>query len=98
MPDLPPLGSVKDCPKCGTHYTYGPPKAEEAYQSNEPRMEWHEPAAGKSGIVPSSLKLDCCAEAMKSNDNSWSMEEHISRECLICRYRWVEACFVPEQP
>jgi hypothetical protein len=24
--------------------------------------------------------------------------EHLTRSCPVCRHRWPEACFVPEQP
>ena len=80
MTDLPPLGSVKDCPKCGTHYGYGEgnqPKTTEY----SPGLEWH----------PERFLLhgpNCC----------WELSaEHISRECLICGFRWAEAIFQPEQ-
>jgi len=98
MSGLPPLGSVKDCPKCGEHYTYGPPKAGEAYQSNEPGMDWHTgfgiPCDDAKQIKDHPL---CCWNIHERYEDLYIWVEHISRECLICRYRWAEACFVPKQ-
>jgi len=89
--DLPALGSVRECHKCGEHYTYGPPKAGESYQSNEPGMEWH------PGGITSQEKMQNIIPGMAVPLCCYGAPEHISRYCLICGFRWAEAIFQPDQ-
>ena len=100
---LPPLDSVKICPKCGCRYGGTLPKelGKERWHSS-PDLTWH-----KTLLIPftetSRANLDpCCYEAMggPSDDkvDIHHIYEHISRICLRCEYRWPEACWVDPEP
>jgi len=93
MTALPPLDSVKQCPKCGHKYGKG-----EANVS--PGMEWHKDIGSVKGEDDSVyLTLpDCCREQWGESKRSVWITEHLSRICLRCEYRWPEACFVDPEP
>ena len=84
MSNLPPLNSVKSCPKCGKKYDY------DSVRKTEPNP--HAITATESawsGDMPGI-----------SYHGTTQGDEWMQRECRMCGYQWHEACAdaVPAAP
>ena len=84
---LPPLDSVKMCPKCGCRYGKGEVNV-------SPGMEWH------TGSFAGGDAQTCCFAATGADSVTPGTKgpQHLSRICLRCEYRWPEACWVDPEP